>query len=123
MKTSKLSFSFPARRVYTACLSGLRDSGVFRAIEGDECKMRISATRGLPIFGENIVINIMAVSSSSCDVELKSSDKLIFNPLIFGNNKRNIADLSQFVRNEVYSRCDRDQIRIASPQIRFKQPK
>ena len=122
MKTSALDFPYPARRVYTACMAALRECGAFRSIDGDERTFRITATKGLPIFGENLTINIIATSSSSCQVTMKSSDKLLFNPLKFGNNVRNVKDLDQFIRNEVYRLCDSSQLGINQPEIKLTKP-
>ena len=122
MKTSTLDFSYPARRVYTACMSALRECGRFRSVDGDERTFRITASKGLPVFGENLTVNVIATSSSSCQVTMKSTDKLPFNPLKFGNNVRNLKDLDQFIRNEVYRICDSSQFGIHPPQIKLTKP-
>ena len=122
MKTSALDFPCTARRVYTACMSALRDCGMFRSVDGDECTFRITASKGLPVFGENLTVNVIAISSSSCQVTMKSTGKLPFNPLKFGNNVRNVKDLDRFIRNEVYRIRDSSQLGIAPPQIKLTKP-
>lgn len=122
MKTSKLNFPFAARRVYTACMAILRECRMFRSIDGNERTFRITVSKGVPFFGENLTINVIATSSSSCDVTMKSSDKLLFNPLKIGNNVRNIQDLEQFIRNEVYRLCELSQLHINPPQIKITKP-
>lgn len=102
MKTSTLDFPYTARRVFTACKTILEDCGQFRSIKSDDRTFRITASKGLPIFGEDLSINILATSSSSCEVVIKSTDKLLFNPFKIGNNVNNIKHLDQFIRNEVY---------------------
>lgn len=122
MKTSKLDFTFSARRVYTACMAALRKCGMFRSITGDESTFRISASKGLPIVGENLTINVISTSSSSCEVIMKSSDKVLFNPFKLGNNVRNVRDLDQFIRNEVYRLCSPSQLGINPTKINLAQP-
>ena len=122
MKTSTLDLPYPARRVYTACIFALRECGVFRSVNGEERTFRITASKGLPVFGENLTVNVIATSSSSCQVTMKSTDKLPFNPLKFGNNLRNVKDLDQFIRNEVYRICDISQLGIHSPHIKLTKP-
>ena len=122
MKTSNLEFPYPARRVYTACMSALCECGVFHSVDGDQRTFRISASKGMPIFGENLTVNVIATSSSSCHVTMKSTDKLPFNPLKFGNNVRNVKDIDQFIRNEVYRICDSSQLSIQPQQIKLTKP-
>ncbi len=121
MKTSEIDFPYPARRVYIACKTILHDCGQFRSIKAHDRVFRLTASKGLPIFGENLTISITATSSESCKVMMKSTDKLIFNPLKIGNNLRNVKDLDQFISNEVYRLCSPDQLRINDPEIRLSQ--
>ncbi len=127
MKTSTLDFPYPARRVYTACKAILHDCGEFRSIKEEERTFRLTASKGLPIFGEDLSIHVVATSSTTCQVVMKSTDKLPFNPFKIGNNVRNVKDLDQFIRNEVYRLCQPSQlginpveIRLTNPEIRMK---
>ena len=119
MKTSKKEYPFPARRVYTACKGVIKDCGIFRSIHPNDTNFRITASRGLPIFGEDIKIKVTATSSVSCEVEMKSSDKLFFNIFKIGNNIRNLADLTQFFNNQIYRCCDPSSVSMAKPDIRI----
>lgn len=129
MKQATIRFDLPARRVYTGCLRALKDCGLFRNVEGNEQTFCISATKGLPIFGERLSIRVVASSTDGCDVNMKSTDKLFFNPFKFGNNIMNVRDMSDFIRNEVYRYLKPEQlgvntscIKIAEPRIRIVQP-
>lgn len=122
MKTSKLDFPYNARRVYTACKTILRECGCFRSIKEDERCFRLTASKGMPIFGEDLTINIIATSSTSCEVTMKSTDKILFNPFKIGNNIRIVKDLDQFISNEVYRLCSPNELRINTPEIRLSQP-
>lgn len=112
MKTSIIEFPFPTRRVFTACKNAIKACGIFRSIKIEESVSRITASKGFPIFGEDIIVNVKATASDKCQVILKSSDKLLFNIFKFGNNIRNVSDLSQFISNEVYKCCSQDSIRF-----------
>ena len=122
MKTSKLDFPFPARRVYTACKDALHNCGEFRSIKSNERTFRITASKGFPIFGEDLLINIIAVTSSNCEVEIRSSDKLIFNPFKIGNNVKNVKDLDQYIRNEVFRLCKLSELGISSNDLPISIP-
>lgn len=76
----------------------------------------------MPIFGEDLTINIIATSSTSCEVTMKSTDKILFNPFKIGNNIRIVKDLDQFISNEVYRLCSPNELRINTPEIRLSQP-
>ena len=122
MKTSKLDFPYPARRVYTACKAVLRECGEFRSIDEDDRTFRLTASKGFLIFGENLTINVIATSSTSCEVTMRSSDKLLFNPFKIGNNVKNIMNLDQYIRNEVFRLCDTDRLRIRANVIAIRIP-
>lgn len=117
-----LEFPFPSRRVFTACKDALQSCGQFRSIKCDDKTFRIIASKGLPIFGEDVSINVIATTSSTCEVAMKSSDKLFFNPFKIGNNVRIVKDLDQYIRNEVFRLCDTSQIGVTQSQIRLSQP-
>lgn len=122
MKTSKLEFPFSARRVFTACKDALHACEEFRSINSNDRTFRITASKGFPIFGEDLSINIISTTSSTCEVEMKSSDKLLFNPFKIGNNVSNVKDLDQYIRNEVFRLCNTDELRISSNYIPISTP-
>lgn len=129
MQTSTIYFPHNARRVFTAAKWAVQRAGLFSHIAADERLFRIKASRGLPIFGEDIELRIVATGTDEASVEIKSSDKMLYNIFKWGNNKSNVKDISALVQNEIYrylqvdnSACygRRSEIRIVPPEIRFK---
>ena len=129
MQTSTIYFPHNARRVFTAAKWAVQRAGLFSHIAADERLFRIKASRGLPIFGEDIELRIVATGTDEASVEIKSSDKMLYNIFKWGNNKSNVKDISALVQNEMYrylqvdnSACygRRSEIRIVPPEIRFK---
>lgn len=102
MKTSTITFDQNVRCVYTGTKAALNKCGIFKHIRANEAQFRISASHGLPIFGEDIIVKVVATGTKSCKVEIKSSDKLLFNIFKWGNNIRNVDDLVDFIQNEIY---------------------
>ena len=129
MQTTTIYFPHNARRVFTAAKWAVQRAGLFSHIAADERLFRIKASRGLPIFGEDIELRIVATGTDEASVEIKSSDKMLYNIFKWGNNKSNVKDISALVQNEIYrylqvddSACygRRSEIRIVPPEIRFK---
>ena len=129
MQTSTIYFPHNARRVFTAAKWAVQRAGLFSHIAADERLFRIKASRGLPIFGEDIELRIVATGTDEASVEIKSSDKMLYNIFKWGNNKSNVKDIAALVQNEIYrylqvddSACygRRSEIRIVPPEIRFK---
>ena len=129
MQTSTIYFPHNARRVFTAAKWAVQRAGLFSHIAADERLFRIKASRGLPIIGEDIELRIVATGTDEASVEIKSSDKMLYNIFKWGNNKSNVKDIAALVQNEIYrylqvddSACygRRSEIRIVPPEIRFK---
>ena len=129
MQTTTIYFPHNARRVFTAAKWAVQRAGLFSHIAADERLFRIKASRGLPIFGEDIELRIVATGTDEASVEIKSSDKMLYNIFKWGNNKSNVKDIAALVQNEIYrylqvddSACygRRSEIRIVPPEIRFK---
>lgn len=127
--TSTIYFPYNARRVFTAAKWAVQRAGLFSHITADERLFRIKASRGLPIFGENIELRITATGTDEASVEISSSDKMLYNIFKWGNNKGNVKNISALVQNEIYrylqvnnSACyeRRSEIRIVPPEIKFK---
>lgn len=129
MQTTTIYFPHNARRVFTAAKWAVQRAGLFSHIAADERLFRIKASRGLPIFGEDIELRIVATGTDEASVEIKSSDKMLYNIFKWGNNKSNVKDIAALVQNEIYrylqvddSACygRRSEIRIVPPEIKFK---
>lgn len=132
MQSSTIEFNQNSRRVFTGVKHVLTTCGEFRSIKIDERNFRITASHGLPIWGEDIMCKVAASGSTSSKVVIESSDKLFFNIFKWGNNKENVGNLSDFIQNEIYRYLssaelgiqnqlgDTSQIKIVEPKIKFK---
>ena len=128
MSSGTIYFHYNARRVFTATRWALQRVGVFRCIDADEATFRIKASRGLPVVGEDIELRIVATGVDEACVKILSSDKLFYNIFKWGNNKRNVNDITEYIQNEIYrylrvddSACHdrRSVIRIVPPEIKL----
>ena len=126
--TATIYFHHNARRVFTAARWAMQNAGVFGHITADERLFRIKASHGFPIVGEDIELRIVAGGTDEASVEIKSSDKLLYNIFKWGNNKRNVKDITALIQNEIYrylqvddSACygRRSEIRIVPPEIKL----
>lgn len=102
-KSRTITFNHNARTVFTGTKNAIEACGLFRSIKADSRTFRITASRGFPLFGEDIEIHVVASSPNSSRVEIKSADKLVFNILKWGNNIRNVDDLADFISNRINS--------------------
>lgn len=127
MSTGIIYFRHNARRVFTAAKWALQRVGVFSHIDADERTFRIRASHGLPVVGENVELRIVATGVDEACVKIESTDKLFYNIFKWGNNKRNVNDISQYIQNEIYrylnvndEACRRrsSEIRIVPPEIK-----
>ena len=126
--TSTIYFPYNARRVFTAAKWAVQGAGLFSRINVNERLFRITASHGFPVVGEDIELRVVATGTDEASVEIKSSDKLLYNIFKWGNNKRNVKDISALVQNEIfrYLRVDdsayydrRSVIRIVPPEIKL----
>lgn len=112
MWKGELKFDYNARRVFVAVGHALRRTGLFRSIHADEGTFRVTASHGWPLFGEDLAIRVVATGTRVCRVEMTSADKFLINIFKWGNNVRNINDLKDFIRNEVYRCCAESEIKL-----------
>ena len=127
--TSTIYFPYNARRVFTAAKWAVQGAGLFNRINADERLLRITASHGFPVVGEDIELRIVATGTDEASVEIKSSDKLLYNVFKWGNNKRNVKEIAALVQNEIYrylnvndEACRRrsSEIRIVPPEIKVR---
>lgn len=102
MSSGTIYFRHNARRVFTAARWALQSAGVFRSIDADERNFRIRASHGLPVVGENVELRIVATGVDEACVKIQSSDKLFYNIFKWGNNRRNVNDVTEYIQNEIY---------------------
>lgn len=135
MQTSTLEFPHNARTTYTAIrhLFEMRRTK-FSSVKYDDELFIVEARHGAWIspFTEKVKMKVVATSSQTCKVVVESSSRSVLNLLNFGANKGNVADLSDYISNEVYRLCqpgempmvnqgnDHSTIRIVAPEIRVK---
>jgi hypothetical protein len=114
MKSIILSFSQPARRVYTATKKAIERCGQFKRIECNDQTFTITARHGMGLlsFGENITIHVVATSTETSEVRIESVSRIFLNPLNFGANKKNVQSLEDYIRNEVYKLCSDEEIKL-----------
>lgn len=114
MQTETIEFQQNVRRVYTAIKHLLYSKSRFKSIVCDDDRFRIVARRGglLSPWSEGIQIKVVALAADASHVTIKSSSRSVLNLLNRGANKRNVIDLSDFIRNEVYKLVDDQVIRL-----------
>ena len=129
MSAGTIYFCHNARRVFTAAKWALQRVGAFSRIDADERRFCIKASRGLPVVGENVELRVVATGVDEACVKIVSTDKLFYNIFKWGNNKRNVNDISALIQNEIYrylqvddSACHdrRSVIRIVPPEIKVR---
>ena len=121
MSRGTIYFRHNARRVFTAARWALQRVGVFRSIEADEATLRIRASHGWPVVGENVELRIVATGVDEACVKIESTDKLFYNIFKWGNNKRNVNDITEYIQNEIYRylNVNDDACRRQSSEIRI----
>ena len=129
MSIGVIYFRHNARRVFTAAKWALQRVGAFSHINADERRFCIKASRGLPVVGENIELRIVATGVDEACVKIESTDKLFYNIFKWGNNKRNVNDITEYLQNEIYRYLNVDdeacrrrssEIRIVPPEIKVR---
>ena len=122
MEKTTLAFPHNSRTTYTAVKNLFRKQTGFSSVKCNDDLFVIEARQGAWIspFSENIKIKVAATSSTSCNVVVESSSRSILNLFNFRANKGNIADLSDYINNEVYKLAQPGEIIITKPRITFR---
>ena len=131
MQREKVDFELNARRVYTAVKRVFYGRTRFSAVECDDEHFIVEGRRGWLIspLSERVKMRVVATGTNSCQVIIESSSRSVLNLFNLGANSRNVTQLGEFIRNEVYrvSNTDEDihlkpnEIRIRDNNIKFKQ--
>lgn len=112
--TSTLTFSQPARRVYTCVKHVLQTADDFKRVNCDEEHFVLTASHGWSLIptGQNIRIRVVAKGTQSTDVIIESKNKIFIN--IFGvpQSKRNVQELSDYIQNRVYRLCSDEELHL-----------
>ena len=114
MRKSTLNFTQNARRVYTATKKAIERCGEFKRIECSDQTFTIMARHGMSLlsFGENIAIHVVATSTQESEVRIESESHIFLNIINGGANKKNIQSLEDYIRNEVYTLCSDEEIKL-----------
>jgi hypothetical protein len=114
MRKSTLSFTQPARRVYTATKKAVQQCGQFKRIECNDQTFTITARHGMSLLslGENVTIHVVAKSTQETEVRIESASRIFLNFINGGANKKNVQSLEDYIRNEVFKLCSDEEIKL-----------
>lgn len=104
MQTQRLDFELNARRVYAAVKRVFHGRTRFSAVECDDEHFTVEGRRGWLIspLSEQVKMRVVATGTNSCQVIIESSSRSVLNLFNLGANSRNVNQLDEFIRNEVY---------------------
>ena len=119
MQTERVDFEQNARRVYTAVKRVFYGRTRFSAVECDDEHFTVEGRRGWLIspLSERVKMRVVATGTQSCQVIIDSSSRSPLNLFNLGANSRNVTQLGEYIRNEVYRICSDEEIRLKSPEI------
>ena len=123
MQTQSVSFELNARRVYTAVKRVFHGRARFSTVECDDEHFTIEGRRGWLIspLSEHVKMRVVATDTNSCQVIIESSSRSVLNLFNLGANSRNVTQVSEFIRNEVYSISNTDEdIRLKPSSIALR---
>lgn len=122
MQCETVDFGLNARRVYTAVKRVFYGRTRFSSVECDDEHFIIEGRRGwlLSPLSERVKMRVVATSTKSCQVIIESSSRSPLNLFNIGANSRNVTQLGEYIRNEVYRLCSDEEIRLKSPEIRIR---
>ena len=114
MSKETLHFTQPARRVYAAVKHVVQNTPRMKRVKCDDDRFIVSASHGWSLIplGENIRIRVVADGIREADVHIESKGKIIINPLVIPQNKTNIQELSDFIKNRVGMLCSDEEIKL-----------
>ena len=122
MQTERVDFEQNARRVYTAVKRVFYGRTRFSAVECDDEHFTVEGRRGWLIspLSERVKMRVVATGTQSCQVIIDSSSRSPLNLFNLGANSRNVTQLGEYIRNEVYRICRDEEIRLNPSEIKLK---
>ena len=122
MQSERIEFELNARRVYTAVKRVFYGGTRFSSVECDDEHFIVEGRRGLLLspLSERVKMRVVATSTKSCQVIIESSSRSPLNLFNIGANSRNVTQLGEYIRNEVYRLCSDEEIRLKSSEIRIR---
>ena len=123
MQKEAVEFELNARRVYTAVKRMFCGRTRFSAVECDDEHFIVEGRRGwlFSPLSEQVKVRVVATGTSSCQVIVESSSRSPLNLFNVGANSRNVTQLSEFIRNEVYRLCSDEDIHLKPPEIHLRE--
>ena len=114
MQKTTLGFPRNARRVYTAVKHVFETRTRFGNIRCDDTHFAIEARRGWFVspMSESVKIKVVAMGTEQSQVTIEPSSRSVLNLLIFGANKKNVTNLSDFIQNEVWKLVSDAEIKL-----------
>jgi hypothetical protein len=91
-------------------------------VECDDEHFTVEGRRGWLIspFTERVKMRVVATGTQSCQVIIESSSRSVLNLFNLGANSRNVTQLGEYIRNEVYRLCNDEEIRLKTPEIHIR---
>ena len=114
MQSPPLHFSQPARRVYTAVKHVIQNTPGMKRVRYDDERFVVTASHGWSLIplGENVKIRVVADGTQETDVYIESKGKILINPFVIPQNKANIQELSDYIKNRVGMLCSDEEIKL-----------
>ncbi len=122
MQRETVDFELNARRVYTAVKRVFYGRTRFSSVECDDEHFIVEGRRGWLIspLSERVKMRVVATGTNSCQVIIESSSRSPLNLFNLGANSRNVTQLGEYIRNEVYRICRDEEIRLNPSEIKLK---
>ncbi len=111
MPSQSLHFS---RRVHAAVKHVIQNAPGMRRVKCDDEHFIVTASHGWSLIplGENVKVRVVADGTQETDVHIESKGKILINPLVIPQNKTNIQELSDYIKNRVGKLCSDEEIRF-----------
>ena len=114
MPTKSLHFTQPARRVFAAVKHVVQNTPGMKQVKCDDQRFIVSASHGWSLIplGENVRVRVIVDGTQESDVHIESKGKIIINPLVIPQNKTNIQELSDYIKNRVGMLCSDEELKL-----------
>jgi hypothetical protein len=83
-------------------------------IKCDDEHFVVTASHGWSLIplGENVKIRVVADGTQVTDVHIESKGKILINPFAIPQNKANLQELSDYIKNRVGKLCSDEEIKL-----------
>lgn len=123
LQSERIDFELNTRRVYTAVKRVFYGKTRFSSVVCDDEHFIVEGRRGWLIspLSERVKMRVVATGTNSCQVIIESSSRSPLNLFNLGANSRNVTQLGEFIRNEVYRVSNNDEdIHLKISDIRLR---